>query len=72
MENRLGSTETRAGDQLVSSCLVPDQSWVCKGEGWPSAAGGTRQRLDGRMGEAGEKGVSRVRGRFPLGVAAML
>lgn len=68
-----GAQRQEAGDQLVSSCLVPDQSWVRvgKGEGWPRDAGGMRQKLDGRLGEAGEKGCSRVRGRFPLGVAVM-
>lgn len=57
-----GAWRLAKGDQLTSSCLVPDQNSVrvCKGESWPRDPGGKRQRLDGRMGEAGEEGDFRV------------
>lgn len=64
-----GAWRLEEGDQLISSCLVPDQNSVrvCKGESRPRDPGGQRRRLDGRMGEAAEEGDFRVSAGFCLG-----
>lgn len=57
------------GDQLTSSCLVPDQNSVrvCKGEGWPRDPGGKRQR--GWTGERERQGRRQTSGQAREGPA---